>query len=708
MRLVEVADVPGAGLDPEAVQEAARGLRVDAGAVSDGGRAVAGAWAGLGASYEAPEAGRLLRVMDPVRADTDRLGDELERVAAALARFAGELREIVGRCDRLRGEVADFRARVAVAPVGGAADVGPASGFGAGSGFGVSSGLGLDPALATENGLLSGRIAAVAEELVEAERACAAEVRAIDGWRERAGGLLLDTARGVVSDRLPWGEQGGPESCVGGAAEQVMVGVWNSVSFPAFVAAQPLLARLGGPGVSPAAQHAAWAEAGRSLIGWGVARGEDVAAEIGAELEPVASWAEETADDVVEWSADQVDALWQASVDGARWTADANVAAWGWVSDRAAAIGDSWIDVGEAVGLLWEATVVPLVDGEDPLFTEVAASDMQVVGSLLDAAVTTLSYGLWDVDFAGDGEPAIGEPITYDGTTSGQEPPTKLETVDDVIASITDAYKTSEEMGKQSETDWDQGFVRVTKLTPSDGGEPVMVVSIPGTQPWFPWNDLGNEQPADFIGNVYTAAGGRSTMTESVVLAIDRVIADDHTLSSRTPIMLAGHSQGGMTAADLASDPEFLASHTVTNLVTVGSPIDNNRVSEGVSVLELQHDGDPVPLLDTENSALQFSPEGFPFPFKPVLGDHDIDPTRHTKITLPTPDPGEDLSIGERLSRNHSHEQYSESVREGLTNFPKLAEYQNLINGNAGGKESRFLMSDGEISVTDVPIVRKG
>jgi hypothetical protein len=51
--------------------------------------------------------------------------------------------------------------------------------------------LGLDPALATENALLSGRIASAAEELAEAERACSTRVkqtspRGIFPWAGRA------------------------------------------------------------------------------------------------------------------------------------------------------------------------------------------------------------------------------------------------------------------------------------------------------------------------------------------------------------------------------------------------------------------------------------------------------------------------------------------------------------------------------------------
>lgn len=276
MRLVEVGDVPGPGLDPEAVDEAARGLKADAGAVRDGGNDVADAWAGLGASYEAPEAAQLLRVMDPVRVDTDWLAGELEHVASALARFAGELREVVTKGDRLRVEVAEFRARVAAAPAGVTAEVG----FGAGPAFGGDSALGLDPVLATQNAFLTSRIAALAEELFEDERACAAAVRAVHGPPSPGGfgGFVAGavTAASDVAEKAanPWGESTQPESCAGAAIAQVMVGVWNAASWPAFAVALPALAKFGGHGLSPADQQVAWAEAGRSLIGASVSAAE--------------------------------------------------------------------------------------------------------------------------------------------------------------------------------------------------------------------------------------------------------------------------------------------------------------------------------------------------------------------------------------------------------------------------------------------------
>lgn len=69
-------------------------------------------------------------------------------------------------------------------------------------------------------------------------------------------------------------------------------------------------------------------------------------------------------------------------------------------------------------------------------------------------------------------------------------------------------------------------------------------------------------------------------------------------------VMLIGHSQGGITAMDLAADPGFNARYKVTHVLTAGSPAqdmfdDVRRVNPGVQMLALDNRGDPVPGLDT-------------------------------------------------------------------------------------------------------------
>lgn len=60
-----------------------------------------------------------------------------------------------------------------------------------------------------------------------------------------------------------------------------------------------------------------------------------------------------------------------------------------------------------------------------------------------------------------------------------------------------------------------------------------------------------------------------------------------------SPLLVAGHSQGGITALNVAA----AGGYRVTHLVTAGSPIANKR-APGVRVLAVEHQGDLVPELD--------------------------------------------------------------------------------------------------------------
>jgi pimeloyl-ACP methyl ester carboxylesterase len=64
------------------------------------------------------------------------------------------------------------------------------------------------------------------------------------------------------------------------------------------------------------------------------------------------------------------------------------------------------------------------------------------------------------------------------------------------------------------------------------------------------------------------------------------------------PVLLAGHSLGGMVAAALAADAAFTRRFTVTHVLAAGSPVGAVAVPPGVAVLTLEHDDDLVPALD--------------------------------------------------------------------------------------------------------------
>ncbi|MFC8923719.1 hypothetical protein [Cellulosimicrobium sp. NPDC057127] len=322
------------------------------------------------------------------------------------------------------------------------------------------------------------------------------------------------------------------------------------------------------------------------------------------------------------------------------------------------ATSDDWLNVGDAAEQLWDATGGALLDGEWPRTTEVVASQIRTLGAFGGALWTTVTGD--EANLFDDGDPYAGDPraVPTDANRAGTPPLRVPETLDDLTASVTDAY------------DAGDGVVRVTTVETADG--PRVVVSVPGTQPW---NPSAGSNPMDLTGNLVTAGGGTSTMTESVELAMRTAGIPDG-----AQVMLVGHSQGGMTVADLTSDPDFVSRYGVTHAMTFGSPIDSEHVDPRVSVLEVQHATDVVPRLDMEDGLYVPNPVRPALPVLPGLPSFsDQAGPQHTTVTLPNPGPWYDAAT------NHSHEEYSASISQSAD--PALAAYTQELrdSGFLGG-----------------------
>lgn len=141
------------------------------------------------------------------------------------------------------------------------------------------------------------------------------------------------------------------------------------------------------------------------------------------------------------------------------------------------------------------------------------------------------------------------------------------------------------------------GRVRVTRVPQPDGSS-AWVVQVPGTQAWSP--DPGDD-PFDLTTDVVAMSGGATLAAAGASIALGQAM----TAAGRggeagrdDPVLLAGHSQGGIVAAALASDPDFRAAHPRLQVVTAGSPIAHFPIPASVPVLSLEHLQDPVPRLD--------------------------------------------------------------------------------------------------------------
>ena len=141
----------------------------------------------------------------------------------------------------------------------------------------------------------------------------------------------------------------------------------------------------------------------------------------------------------------------------------------------------------------------------------------------------------------------------------------------------------------------DGGRVRVVEVVRGDGGS-AWVVVVPGTQQWSP---RAGTNPFDLTSDVRAVTGDATVAAAGVAAALD--VARSRAGSRSTPadpVVLVGHSQGGILAAALASDPGFTSRHRVSHVVTSGSPVGLFPVPPTTRVLSVERGDDPVPRLD--------------------------------------------------------------------------------------------------------------
>lgn len=145
-----------------------------------------------------------------------------------------------------------------------------------------------------------------------------------------------------------------------------------------------------------------------------------------------------------------------------------------------------------------------------------------------------------------------------------------------------------------------RGHVRVIEVPQPHGS--VWVVEISGTQDW----DLrAGATPFDVTTDVRSMAQEATVLADGVQQALSQAQAASDRAApggASAPVMLVGHSLGGIAAAGLASSPRFAAEHQVTHVVTMGAPVGRMPVPAETQVLSLEHARDPVPRLEGERN----------------------------------------------------------------------------------------------------------
>ena len=149
----------------------------------------------------------------------------------------------------------------------------------------------------------------------------------------------------------------------------------------------------------------------------------------------------------------------------------------------------------------------------------------------------------------------------------------------DVMRMVRDAYDTH---GAPP------GEVVVTALAHPDGSRS-WIVAVPGTESWT----VGGGNPFDLQSNLELLGGQPAAASDLALAAMERA-----GIPPGEPVLLAGHSQGGMTAMALAGSAAVTSRFTITHVLTAGSPVAGMTTQPGVQVLSAEHSDDLVPALD--------------------------------------------------------------------------------------------------------------
>ncbi|WP_028642845.1 hypothetical protein [Nocardioides sp. URHA0020] len=136
----------------------------------------------------------------------------------------------------------------------------------------------------------------------------------------------------------------------------------------------------------------------------------------------------------------------------------------------------------------------------------------------------------------------------------------------------------------------DNGTIEVQSLDPGTD-HARHVVYLPGTDDLGTLPTTQDGDIRDLGTDLRSAADLPTSYQQGILDAMHRAGIGPH-----EPVLLVGHSLGGMEAAALASHDTGFA---ITDVVTAGSPTAQVcGFPDGVHVLSLEHHGDVVPLLD--------------------------------------------------------------------------------------------------------------
>ncbi|WP_205472668.1 hypothetical protein [Nocardioides sp. SYSU D00038] len=176
-------------------------------------------------------------------------------------------------------------------------------------------------------------------------------------------------------------------------------------------------------------------------------------------------------------------------------------------------------------------------------------------------------------------------PLDVDVPGSGQQPGS----LHDLVTHLAEVAGLSDDPDSPY-----NGTIQVETVTGPDG-QVGHIVYLPGTDDLttLPWTQDGDIR--DLATNLQLVDGAANPYQDGILEAMEQAgIGPDE------PVLLAGHSMGGMTAAAILGQG---SPFDVTDVVTLGAPTAHvDGFPSGSHVLSLEQHGDVVPLLDGEDN----------------------------------------------------------------------------------------------------------
>lgn len=117
------------------------------------------------------------------------------------------------------------------------------------------------------------------------------------------------------------------------------------------------------------------------------------------------------------------------------------------------------------------------------------------------------------------------------------------------------------------------------------GDPPSYVVHIPGTEVWDPQR---GSNPYDLTSNITLMSQAQQA---AIAAEVSRIVE-----GLDGPVMLVGHSQGGIIAAAVATNPQV--SDQIQGVMTMGSPVATFDIPDHIATLSIENAHDAVPMLD--------------------------------------------------------------------------------------------------------------